>query len=190
MNSVEVGETSHLGWWQSRAKLLPGSSVFVYRPKQEGTKMRRYTDQKLRQAVGSCFSLRAVIQTIGLVPAGGNYEVVKKRIREMNLDTSHFTGQGYLRGGNHTYRTRPLLDVLVRGKLENTWRLKNRLLKEGLKRHQCEHCGRNRWLKSPIPLEIHHRNGDRRDNSLPNIELLCPNCHALTGNYRGRKKKV
>ncbi len=152
--------------------------------------MRRYTDQCLRRAVESCFSLRAVIQTIGLVPAGGNYEVVKKRIREMNLDTSHFTGQGHLRGGNHTYRTRPLAEVLVDGKLENTWRLKNRLLNERLKRHQCEHCGRIRWLGIPIPLEIHHRNGDRRDNSLANIELLCPNCHALTGNYRGRKKKV
>ena len=152
--------------------------------------MRRYTDQELRQAVAGCFSVRAVIQAIGLVPAGGNYEVVKKRIREMHLDTSHFTGQAYLRGGNHIYRTRPLAEVLVCGKLENTWRLKSRLLKEGLKRPPCERCRRIRWLGSPIPLEIHHRNGDRRDNSLPNIELLCPNCHALTGNYRGRKKKV
>jgi hypothetical protein len=144
----------------------------------------------LQQAVESCFSLRAVIQAIGLVPAGGNYEVVKKRIRELNLDVSHFTGQGYLRGGNHTYRTRPLDEILVRGKLENTWRLKNRLLKEGLKLHQCERCRKKRWLGEPIPLEVHHLNGDRRDNSLANIELLCPNCHALTGNYRGRKKKV
>ena len=152
--------------------------------------MMRYTDQKLRQAVESCFSMRAVIQAIGLIPAGGNYEVVKKRIHEMKLDTSHFTGQGYLRGGNHTYRTRPLTDVLVRGKLENTWRLKNRLLKEGVKRLRCERCRRHRWLGEAIPLEVHHRNGDRTDNSLPNIELLCPNCHALTGNYRGRKKKV
>lgn len=27
-------------------------------------------------------------------------------------------------------------------------------------------------------------------NALHNIELLCPNCHALTDNYRGGKKKV
>jgi len=41
-----------------------------------------------------------------------------------------------------------------------------------------------------IPLELHHRDGDRTNNSLANIELLCPNCHALTDNYRGGKKKV
>ena len=152
--------------------------------------MRRYTDQKLRHAVESCSSIRAVIQAIGLIPAGGNYEVVKKRIRELNLDTAHFTGQGYLRGGTHVYRTRSLAEVLVRGKLENTWRLKNRLLNEGLKEHQCECCGGTRWSEQPIPLEIHHRDGDRSNNSLSNIELLCPNCHALTGNYRGRKNKV
>jgi hypothetical protein len=144
----------------------------------------------LRQAVEGCFSMRAVIQTIGLVPAGGNYEVVKRRIQQLKLDTTHFTGQGYLRGGTHTFRTRRLADVLVRGKLENTWRLKNRLLTDGLKQHRCERCRRKRWLGESIPLEIHHCDGDRRNNSLSNIELLCPNCHALTDNYRGRKKKV
>jgi hypothetical protein len=152
--------------------------------------MRRYTDQELCRAVGNCFSIRAVIQALGLVPAGGNYEVVKKRIRELNLETTHFTGQAHLRGKSHPYRTRPLSDVLVPGKLENTWRLKARLVSEGLKTHRCEKCGQTEWLGVPIPLEIHHRDGDRCNNSLPNIELLCPNCHALTGNYRGRKKKV
>jgi hypothetical protein len=39
-------------------------------------------------------------------------------------------------------------------------------------------------------LELHHKDGDRTNNILSNIELLCPNCHALTDNYRGSKKKV
>ena len=152
--------------------------------------MRRYTDQDLRQAVVTCSSIRAVLRAIGLVPAGGNYELVKKRIRGLNLDTSHFTGQGHLRGRSHPYRTRPLAEVLTNGKLENTWRLKARLLQEGLKAHRCECCGRARWMGLSIPLELHHRDGERTNNALANIELLCPNCHALTGSYRGRKKKV
>jgi hypothetical protein len=152
--------------------------------------MRRYADTELAEAVRACHSIRAVLKRIGLVPAGGNYEVVRKRIQALNLDTSHFKGQGHLRGLTHTWRRRPLEEILVRGRLENTWRLKNRLISEGLKAERCEACGRNRWMRQTIPLEIHHRDGDRTNNLLHNIELLCPNCHALTDNYRGKKKKV
>jgi len=133
--------------------------------------------------------MRAVLQRIGLVPAGGNYEVVKKLIRALALDTSHFTGQGHLRGKTHAFMTRSLSHVLVHRKLENTWRLKDRLLREGLKARRCVRCCNTSWLGEPIPLEIHHRDGDRTNNLLHNIELLCPNCHALTGNYRGKRKK-
>jgi hypothetical protein len=153
-------------------------------------KQRKYTDDDLRKAVVTSFSIRAVLTEIGLTPSGGNYESIKKRIAEMGLDTSHFLGQAILRGSSHSYGTRPLADILVHKKLENTWRLKNRLLREGFKVHQCERCGKKRWLGQPIPLELHHIDGDRTNNTLHNIELVCPNCHALTDNYRGSKKKV
>ena len=153
-------------------------------------KPRKYTDEQLTEAVAENYSIRAVLKSIGLAPAGGNYESIRKRIQELGLDTSHFLGQAILRGKTRTYGTRPLEEVLVHKKLENTWRLKNRLLQEGLREHRCAHCGSTEWLGEPIPLELHHRDGDRTNNTLPNIDLLCPNCHALTDNYRGSKKKV
>jgi len=45
------------------------------------------------------------------------------------------------------------------------------------------------WLGQPIPLELEHANGDRTDNRLEKLSLLCPNCHALTPTYRGRNKR-
>ena len=150
---------------------------------------RRFANEQLAAAVRDCYSIRAVLQQLGPVPAGGNYQVVKKVIRELDLDTSHFLGQAVLRGRTHRHKTRPLNEVLVRRKVENTWRLRNRLLGEGLKLRRCERCGTAEWLGQPIPLELHHKDGDCCNNMLPNIELLCPNCHALTGNYRGRKKR-
>lgn len=41
-------------------------------------------------------------------------------------------------------------------------------------------------MDKPIPLELHHINGVHSDNRIENLQLLCPNCHALTDNYRGK----
>jgi hypothetical protein len=151
---------------------------------------RRYTDVQLKQAVEHSYTMRAVLQELGLKPVGGNYETVAKRIRELGLDTSHFLGSGHLRGKSHNYTTRPPKSILVHLKLENTWRLRNRLIRENVKTHQCERCASKEWMGHPIPLELHHKDGDRTNHRLENLELLCPNCHAATDNYRGSKKKV
>ena len=56
--------------------------------------------------------------------------------------------------------------------------------------NSCELCG---WGKvnpftNTIPLEIHHIDGDYRNNSEKNLQLLCPNCHSLTENIKGANK--
>lgn len=38
----------------------------------------------------------------------------------------------------------------------------------------CERCG---YDKKEI-LNVHHKDRDRKNNNLSNLELLCPNCHA------------
>jgi hypothetical protein len=146
--------------------------------------------RRLAVAVAKSLSISGALRALGLAPVGGNYETFKKAVRRFGIDTSHFTGQGYLRGKSHRYSTRPLRTILRRGKLENTSRLKSRLITEGYKQHLCECCGLTEWLGQPVPLELHHKDGDRTNNLLRNLNLLCPNCHALTGNYRGKNKKV
>ncbi len=38
----------------------------------------------------------------------------------------------------------------------------------------CERCGYNRY----DILQVHHRDRNRDNNDLENLELICPNCHA------------
>lgn len=52
--------------------------------------------------------------------------------------------------------------------------------------NKCEKCGWNQLnlFTNKIPLELHHKDGDYRNNNEENLELLCPNCHSLTPNYK------
>lgn len=65
-------------------------------------------------------------------------------------------------------------------------KVRKKLLQEGYKDYQCERCGLSEWLGQPIPLELHHIDGDKNNNTLENFQLLCPNCHAFTDSYRGK----
>ncbi len=81
-----------------------------------------------------------------------------------------------------------LEDLCAEGVPRSRGHLKRRLLEAGLKAPRCERCGIDRWLDQPLGLALHHVNGDRLDNRLENLQLLCPNCHSQTENWGGRNK--
>lgn len=68
-------------------------------------------------------------------------------------------------------------------------RLRLKLIREKVKEHKCEICNLSQWNGLPIPLELDHINGNKKDNRLENLRILCCNCHAQTSNWRGRKLK-
>lgn len=74
------------------------------------------------------------------------------------------------------------------GKYISNCKLRDKLIREGFKDRCCEGCGLREWLGVPIPLEVHHVDGDRFNNSLDNLKFLCPNCHSLTPNYGSKNK--
>lgn len=64
--------------------------------------------------------------------------------------------------------------------------LKRRLLEAGLLTNGCSTCGIDSWREAPLALQLHHINGNRHDNRLENLALLCPNCHSQTDTWAGR----
>lgn len=58
-------------------------------------------------------------------------------------------------------------------------KLRVKLIEDGIKEAKCESCNGIEWMGKPMPLELHHINGDHYDNSLDNLKVLCPNCHTL-----------
>ena len=148
---------------------------------------RKYSIASVETAVLQNKSIAGVLRQLGLRPIGGNYRTIHRIIEENGIDTSHFTGQGW----NVGLAFKPQKSIcdedvfVINSNYKCSWRLRERYKKvTGIEK--CENCGLDSWLGKNIPLEIHHINGINTDNRLNNLRLLCPNCHALTDNYRGR----
>ncbi len=80
----------------------------------------------------------------------------------------------------------PLERLLAANQPRSRNNIKQRLITEGVKENSCEQCGISHWHERPLSLCLHHVNGDRHDNRLENLRLLCPNCHSQTPNFGSR----
>lgn len=74
------------------------------------------------------------------------------------------------------------------GQFRLSKRVRNYMLKKA--NYKCELCG---WgeinpYTNTLPLEIHHKDGDYRNNEESNLQVLCPNCHSLTATTKGANK--
>lgn len=152
---------------------------------------RSWTTEDLIEAVKASKSIRQVLEKLKLVQAGGNYDQVKKYIKVHNLNTGHFIGRAWNKGLIGRYLPHiSTQEILKKGSSFQSFKLKQRLFIEKIKQPKCEECG---WAKKSedgrIPVELDHINGDKFDNRLENLRILCPNCHSLKLTHRGKNKK-
>lgn len=69
---------------------------------------------------------------------------------------------------------------------------KKGLLKEKLLVNKCYKCGLgNIWNNEILILQLDHIDGNRKNNSLENLRILCPNCHSQTSTFgTGRRNEA
>ena len=103
-------------------------------------------------------------------------------IEELNLDISHFTGQLW-------NKNKPDLTAFCYdgNKKNGSTTLKSLISIRGYRK--CEACGIIEWMGQEVPLQVHHINGEHKDNRLENLMMICPNCHALTDSFCKPKNK-
>ena len=177
--------------------LSPESTKVIYNRCEEYgldiSKLRTHinykiSDEEFTEIVKKSTSKRQALIELGVVPKGGNYAVFDKRVEKLNLDISHFTGQGWNKGQTIGPK-RPIEDYLSNKYSITSNKLRRRLIHEEYFEQKCYKCGNTEWNGEPIPLELEHINGNHQDNSLENLTILCPNCHAQTDTYRGKNIK-
>ena len=49
-------------------------------------------------------------------------------------------------------------------------KLRIKLIEEGIKKYECENCKLTEWCGGKIPLELHHIDGNKLNNSIQNLE--------------------
>lgn len=157
---------------------------------------RSYTKSEFIHAWNSCKSKSDVARKLNLKINGGNINTISKNAMLLGLDDNHFDiyWQHRLENPNRiiikkfTSTKEELLTKLTENNyISNTHSIKHQLYKHGLKEKACEECGLTEWRGKPAPLALDHVDGDRSNNALGNLRILCYNCHGQTDTYAGKK---
>jgi len=133
-----------------------------------------YKIEEVKKLCVESYSYASILRKLGLRDCGGNYGTLKKYIKQFKIDISHFKRESHLAGKTGLTKEKYKTKAGIRNQL---------LVKRG---HKCERCKRTEWEGEQIKIEMHHVDGNNKNNEESNLQLLCPNCHSLTPNFRGR----
>ena len=141
----------------------------------------KYKLETLEPIVKNSISYAEVLRKLGYKQAGGMQAYIKKLIEHFQLSVKHFKGQSSGKG------KLLLSDDEV---FEETGKRQRPLVKKYFLKHveyECAKCEIGSWNGEDLILELHHKNGKNSDNRFKNLELLCPNCHSLTPQFKMRR---
>lgn len=136
---------------------------------------RKYDREQVEKLVKEVNSMCSLIKALGLKAAGGNFANMKRLLQKWNITADHWKGQSW-------NKNQQLKDW---SKYSRTAAVKKHLIKK--RGAICNKCKLTDWKDLPIPLEVHHIDGDRTNNNYDNLEILCCNCHAQTDNWKKSK---
>lgn len=139
------------------------------------------SDEEFIELCNSAVSMRSVAEKLNIP-----FSSFKRRALQLNCYKTNQSGKGLNKNPFYKWS----IDSLLNNEhYIGTSHLRERLIKAGLKKEQCECCKLSEWMGKKIPLQLHHIDGNDRNNNLDNLQILCPNCHSQTDNWCSKNKK-
>lgn len=139
----------------------------------------RISDEQILEVANNSDSFNQVCLELTGRTNGNSYYHLKKRLINLGFDFGKFVYGGKNGGGK---KTAVILNnqALLRAP-------KDRVRRQTLNKHlqlnnieeKCANCELTEWKGEKLKLHIHHKDQNRKNNNLDNLEYLCPNCHSI-----------
>lgn len=144
----------------------------------------RIDDDTFIKVCNESISMANAASVLGL-----HFNSFKKRAIELKCYKTNQSGKGMKKSYNGCDKIN--LSEILEGKhpTYQTFKLKNRLLNEGLFENKCSCCGLDKWLGKTLHCELDHIDGNKYNHKLENLRMLCPNCHSQTETFRSKNRK-
>lgn len=171
---------------------MPGSIFGMKRRRPKRSVIWKIPKKDLEDLVAKSQSISQVLSALGVGPVGGNHKTLKARLEAEAIECKHFNARKVQIDKLKEHRIEwKLEEILIQNSpFTHSSSLRKKLIKHGLLTQTCYICGIGpKWNDKPLILQIDHVNGDRKDNRLDNLRLLCPNCHSQTDTFAGRNNK-
>lgn len=153
-----------------------------------GRPLSMLTEQQIRGAMKSTLSNKAAARYLNVsYPTYKMYASMytdkdsNKTLFQLHLNPS---GRGIIKITESGSKEPRLQDLLNKGMSVESYsvdKLKNRLLHEGLLKHECSKCSfsEKRVIDLKVPLLLNFKNNIKSDWTIVNLEMLCYNCYFL-----------
>lgn len=149
----------------------------------------KYSDDEFKLLVATSINYVDILRKLNVSSSGNSSKVLKDRISVLNIDISHFTTIV------KPQTNLSIDEILCKGSITKNTRIVEILIDNGLKDYCCENCGLSntditgQLYSGSLTLDLHHIDGDSTNNSLENLNLLCPNCHRITDNFGSKNRR-
>jgi hypothetical protein len=137
----------------------------------------KVTDESIRELYEEGITLHQASSKLELSPV-----TLWRRAKKLNLRWKEMSRPGFKKIS---------LDEILKGNHPDyqTFKLKNRLLLEGIKSNVCEICNISEWNGNSLNMHLDHIDGNSHNHKLENLRMVCPNCHSQTETYCGKNNK-
>lgn len=152
----------------------------------------KYED--LLTAVAKVYSCAELCRFFNLSSTGGTVSRLNQRIKILNLDTTHWTGQRWNKGksslDDKRIRVKSTENIFSEESNASASYVRKLILTKNLIEYKCKICNLvDIWNGKKLNLQLDHINGIRNDHRLQNLRWLCANCHSQTETFCARNIK-